>query len=196
MHGNLTIAGNEICLNNLYSEDLIPRQAKRYTDLFNHFKNTFNQDKAGFFSSPGRTELSGNHTDHNNGMVIAASINLDSIACASPSPDKKAVIYSEGYADPFIVNLDELKPNEKEAGTTAALIRGIAAGFTDKGFNIGGFNASITSDVLPGSGLSSSASIEVLIGTIFNHFYSEGKIHPEEIAKIGQFAENNFFKKP
>jgi len=196
MSGNLSIAENDICLKYLYSKDSIEYQTKRYNKLFKNYKDNFEETKVTYFSSPGRTELSGNHTDHNNGMVIAASINLDSIACASPSPNKKVVIYSEGYADPFIVNLDELKPNEKEDGTTAALIRGIAAGFSEKEFNIGGFNASITSDVLPGSGLSSSASIEVLIGTIFNHFYNEGKIPPEEIAKIGQFAENNFFKKP
>jgi galactokinase len=110
--------------------------------------------------------------------------------------DSKVELYSEGYDKTFIVNLETLKPVKEEAGTTSALIRGTAAGFRKHGFNIGGFKACITSDVLPGSGLSSSASIEVLIGTIFNHLYNEGKISPVDIAKIGQYAENEFFKKP
>jgi galactokinase len=198
MDGNISIAETEICLKNLYGKDktAVEYQKKRYNKLFKDFSKYFELTKLSYFSAPGRTELSGNHTDHNNGIVIAASINLDSIACASPSPVKKVIIYSEGYPDPFMVNLDELKPLEKEASTTAALIRGIASGFADRGFKIGGFNACITSDVLPGSGLSSSASIEVLIGTILNHFFNEGKIPPEEIAKIGQHSENKFFKKP
>jgi len=198
MNGNLSLAETDIYLGDLYGEDIaaLEYQSDRYKKLFNYFRKNFEEPKAVFFSSPGRTELSGNHTDHNNGMVIAAGINSDSIACASFSSDNNVKIYSEGYPAPFAVNLNELNQIEKEAGTTSALIRGIAAGFAQKGFKIGGFNAAFTSDVLPGSGLSSSASIEVLIGTIFNYFFNEGKISPEEIAKIGQFAENKFFGKP
>ena len=110
--------------------------------------------------------------------------------------DSIAEIIPEGYEKPFIVNLDKLNPIDTESGTTNALIRGIASRFVEKGFNVGGFKACISSDVLQGSGLSSSASIEVLIGTIFNHLYNNGKIPTEEIAKIGQYAENVYFKKP
>jgi galactokinase len=190
----------EIYLNKLYGSDkkIIAYQNERYNKLLSSFEKIFGKSHPGeikFFSSPGRTEISGNHTDHNHGKVIAASINLDSVACVLQS-DSKVELYSEGYDKTFIVNLETLKPVKEEAGTTSALIRGTAAGFRKHGFNIGGFKACITSDVLPGSGLSSSASIEVLIGTIFNHLYNEGKISPVDIAKIGQYAENEFFKKP
>jgi galactokinase len=154
----------------------------------------FKEEPTHYFSSPGRTELSGNHTDHNHGFVLAASINLDSVACVAKE-DSMIKIFSEGYKKPFVINLGNLKKLKKEAGTTNSLIRGIASGFKEKGYNIGGFNAVIGSDVLQGSGLSSSASIEILIGTIFNTLYNNGKILPEEIAKIGQDAENIYFEK-
>jgi galactokinase len=190
----------EINLNKLYgnNEKVIAYQKKRYNKLLNDFEKIFGKFQPGgikFFSSPGRTEISGNHTDHNHGKVIAASIDLDSIACVLQS-DSKVELYSEGYDKPFIVNPDVLEPVKEEIGTTSALIRGIAAGFRKHGFKIGGFKACITSDVLPGSGLSSSASIEVLIGTIFNHLYNEAKISTVDVARIGQYAENEFFKKP
>ncbi|HVO75647.1 MAG TPA: galactokinase family protein [Ignavibacteriaceae bacterium] len=198
MDRNLSLAEIDICLKKLYGENtaVLEYQAARYKKLSDRFKKFFAEDKANFFSSPGRTELGGNHTDHNNGMVIAAAINYDSIACASKTQDNRVVIHSEGYVNSFIVDLNELNPLEKEAGSTSALIRGIAAGFSERGFKTGGFNACITSDVLPGSGLSSSASVEVLIGTIFNCFYNEGNIPPREVAKIGQYSENKFFGKP
>jgi galactokinase len=105
-------------------------------------------------------------------------------------------MYSEGYSEPFIVDLSNLSMQKEEKESTSALIRGIAARFNDLKYNLGGFNAYMTSDVLPGSGLSSSASVEVLIGTIFNYLFNEGKIAPEEIAIVGQYAENNYFGKP
>ena len=176
-------------------EKIISIQKNRYKKLSENFEKTFGTKPELFFSSPGRTELSGNHTDHNHGKVIAASINLDSIAAASPNNDE-VVLSSEGFTDPFIINLHSTQPVDEEKGSTNALIRGVAAGFRNRGYSIGGFNAYIFSDVLIGSGLSSSASIEVLIGTIFNHFYNKGKISSEEIAIIGQYAENNFFGKP
>ena len=187
----------KVCLSDLYgnNEKTVGAQKKRYGELCKNFKKNFGVQPVKYFSSPGRTEISGNHTDHNNGIVIAASINIDSIACVAPN-NSEIQICSDGFDKTFIVNINNLKPIEKETGTTNALIRGIASGLSKKGFNIGGFKAYITSDVLIGSGLSSSASIEVLIGTIFNHLYNEGKISPEEIAKIGQYAENEFFKKP
>jgi len=195
---NLSVADPEISLQNLYRNNYSNGYQKdRFGKLLDNFEKIFGKQKVKFFSSPGRTELSGNHTDHNNGSVIAASINLDSIACVSDPTGKQEVeIYSDGFNKPFIVQLNSLEPIEEEIGTTSALIRGIAAGLLKHGFNVGGFKTCITSDVLIGSGLSSSASIEVLIGTIFNYLYNDGKILPEEIAKIGQFAENEFFKKP
>jgi len=188
---------SRVSLNDLYSSDEKNRdyQKKRYTKLSKNFENIFKVKPEKYFSSPGRTEISGNHTDHNHGLVIAASINLDSVACVSKA-DKLVTIYSEGYEKPFIVNLESLVPVESESGTTNALIRGIASRFIEKGFKTEGFNACVTSDVLQGTGLSSSASIEVLIGTIFNYLYNDGVIPPLEIAKIGQYAENIFFKKP
>ena len=164
--------------------------------LTNCFEDIFKSRPVKYFSSPGRIEISGNHTDHNHGKVIAASINLDSIAAASPNSNNKVVIYSEKYPEPFIVDLCNTKPVEEEKASTKALIRGIAAGFRNNGYNVGGFNAYLSSNVLVGSGLSSSASIEVLIGTIFNKFYNDGKVSSEEIAFISQYAENKYFGKP
>jgi len=186
-----------LLLKDLYGDDprIISFQNKRFEKLIKRFNEVFGSQPFKYFSTPGRTEISGNHTDHNHGKVIAASINLDSIACVAEA-DSVVKIFSEGYEKLFIVNLDNLNPIDVESGTTNALIRGIASCFVERGFNVGGFNACITSDVLQGSGLSSSASIEVLIGTIFNHLYNDGKIPPEEIAKIGQYAENVYFKKP
>ncbi|OGU30629.1 MAG: galactokinase [Ignavibacteria bacterium GWA2_35_9] len=197
MNRDLSDTKTGVYLKNLYGEDekIIDYQQKRYKKLSKNFREYFREAQVRYFSSPGRTEISGNHTDHNNGVVIAASINLDSIACAAKS-NSDVEIYSDGFNRPFKVSLDNLNPVDDEAGTTYALIRGIAAGLSEKGYKIGGLKACITSDVLIGSGLSSSASIEVLIGTIFNHLYNDGKISAEEIAKIGQFAENKFFKKP
>lgn len=178
---------------NLYKNDS-EFQRTRYFKLADKFFKQFGDKSFRFFSTPGRTELSGNHTDHNHGKVIAASINLDSITCAGEN-DSIVEIFSEGYDQPFIVNLDNLNPIDAESRTTNSLIRGIASRFVQKGFKVNGFKAFITSDILPGSGLSSSAAIEVLIGTIFNHLYNDGQISPGEVAEIGQYAENEYFKK-
>lgn len=182
----------------LYGNDtgMVKEQLKRYEKLADQFGAHFKTGELHFFSTPGRTEISGNHTDHNHGRVLAASINRDSIAVASKSKENKIELFSEGYEEPFRVDLNHLKPIAEEKGTTAALIRGIASRLKQLGYHIGGFNACITSDVLPGSGLSSSASIEVLIGAIFNVLYNENQIPAETIAKIGQFAENKYFGKP
>ncbi len=171
-------------------------QRDRYEKLLTEFEANFGAADVQLFSTPGRTEISGNHTDHNRGRVLAGSITLDAIAAAAENGQEKAVLYSEGYAKPFSVDLNALDVNETEFGTTTSLIRGVAARFRMLGLQIGGFNAMISSDVLPGSGLSSSAAIEVLIGTIFNGLFNDGKIAPETLAKIGQYAENVFFGKP
>ncbi len=187
----------EYSISEIYGNDksAIITQKIRYEKLKNKFSEVFGYKPYEFFSSPGRTEISGNHTDHNRGKVIAASINLDSIAAAAKH-NEHIKIFSDGYESPFEVDLNKLEICKSESGTTTALIRGIAAGFKQKGYKIGGFEAFITSDVLQGSGLSSSASVEVLIGTILNHFYNNAEILPEEIAKISQFSENKYFMKP
>ena len=177
-------------------KDLIKEQLDRYKKLIGQFNSHFESEELHFFSTPGRTEIGGNHTDHNHGRVLAASINLDSIAAVSKFDQKKVELYSAGYENPFHVDLNELEAVSEENGTTTALIRGVAARFKQLGYKIGGFTASITSEVLPGSGLSSSASIEVLLASIFNALYNENKIEREVLAQIGQYAENIYFGKP
>ena len=172
------------------------KHVQRFEALAEHFSVKFGTGDLHWFSTPGRTEIGGNHTDHNYGRVLAGSINLDSIAVAAASGDDTVTVYSVGYGDPFVVHLDELEPDEKEFGTTTSLIRGIAARLKELGHHVAGFNACITSDVLPGSGLSSSASIEVLIGKIFSALFNGDSIAPDLLAIIGQYAENNFFGKP
>ena len=171
-------------------------QIARYDKLVKTFRDIFGAADMHLFSTPGRTELGGNHTDHNHGCVLAAAVNLDSIAAVSGHDDGKVILHSEGYDKPFAVSLNNLKMVRREIGTTTALIRGIAARFDELGYRIGGFCGYMTSDVLPGSGLSSSASVEVLIGTVFNQLFNNGSIPPETIAQIGQFAENEYFVKP
>jgi galactokinase len=177
-------------------EDMLSSQRKRYEKLIREYRLRFNGKDFHLFSTPGRTEIGGNHTDHNNGRVLAASVNLDSIAVAGRNDNNRVVLYSVGYNEPFEVNLDCLDVVREEKETTSALIRGIAFRLSDLGHEIGGFNACITSDVSIGSGLSSSASIEVLIGTIFNKLYNNGEVGFETIAITGQYAENNYFGKP
>ncbi len=177
-------------------EETQKKQVLRYQKILDAFTRYFGSNRVAFFSAPGRTEISGNHTDHNRGKVLAASVNLDAVAAVEKSSERKIVLFSEGYPEAFVADLSQLKPNPIESGTTTALIRGIASCFVERGYKIGGFKAFVSSSVLPGSGLSSSAAIEVLIGTILNELYNSGKIPAEEIAAIGQFAENVFFGKP
>lgn len=188
-------------LANLYGEspDAVQKQTDRYGALTEAFASRFpSETKAGacFFSASGRTEVGGNHTDHNHGRVLAAAINLDTIAVASPAPDGLVTIHSAGYPEPFIVDLRNLAPHPDEQGGSNSLIRGVAARLADDGYRVGGFRACVTSDVAVGSGLSSSAAFEVLVGTILNHFYNGGRIKPQEIALAGRHAENKFFGKP
>ena len=148
-----------------------------------------------YFSAPGRTEIGGNHTDHQRGCVLAAAVNLDTVAAVRLNDTDMIRILSLGY--PMCeVNLKELTPREDEINTTPALIRGVAARFSELGCDVKGFDAYCESTVLPGSGLSSSAAYEVLIGTILNHMFFDSKISNAEIAQIGQYAENVFFGKP
>ena len=148
-----------------------------------------------YFSAPGRTEISGNHTDHQRGRVLAGAVNLDTVAAVKVNGTDLIRIKSKGY--PMCeVSVSELTPVESEINSTPALIRGVAARFAQMGCQVQGFDAYCESTVLPGSGLSSSAAYEVLIGTIINHLFFEAKVSQPEIAMIGQYAENVFFGKP
>lgn len=179
----------------LYGEENLDKQKQRYNDAISNFHSPYGGTDYLLFSAPGRTEVGGNHTDHNLGKVLAASVNLDIIAVVVPTSDMTITVKSEGF-DVDVVKLDNLEVVEQEKNTSAALIRGIAAGLVKYGYNIGGFNAYTTSDVLKGSGLSSSAAFEVLIGTILNHLYNNEKISAVKIAQISQYAENVYFGKP
>ena len=159
------------------------------------FFEAFGGQPERYFSAPGRTEVSGNHTDHQRGRVLAAAVNLDTRAAVRVNGTDVIRIQSKGY--PLVeVNINELTPVASEVNTTAALVRGVASRFRQLGCRVAGFDAYIESTVLPGSGLSSSAAFEVLIATIINHVFFAGQVSQPEMAKIGQYAENVFFGKP
>lgn len=147
------------------------------------------------FSAPGRTEIGGNHTDHQHGCVLAAAVNLETLADVSLNESDTIWVQSEGYPA-FGVDLTDLSVHEEEKNTTAALVRGVAAAFAQRGAKLQGFDMAVTSTVLPGSGLSSSAAFEVLVGTILNELFFDRKLSAIEIAQIGQYAENVYFAKP
>jgi galactokinase len=170
-------------------------QKKRYAELLERFRARFGDRDVRVFSSPGRSEIGGNHTDHNNGKVLAASVNLDVLAAAACTSDNKIHLQSAGRTRNE-VDLSNLAALDVEKGHSNAMIRGICAGFVRRGFRVGGFCAATVSDVLSGSGLSSSAAFEVLVCTILNHFYNEGAISPIILAQIAQFAENSYVGKP
>jgi len=159
------------------------------------FAAAFGGKPARYFSAPGRTEISGNHTDHQRGRVLAAAVDLDMQAAVRVNGTNTVRVMSKGFPV-SVVDLSELNPVEGEKNTTPALIRGVAARFTQLGCPVTGFDAYVESTVLPGSGLSSSAAYEVLIGTIINHLFFDGQVSQPQIAKIGQYAENVFFGKP
>lgn len=178
----------------LYSDNLHYHN-QRYSKLKARFEKHFRLSPDEFFSASGRTEVIGNHTDHNHGKVMAAAVNLDVIAAVSKTSDGIITLKSEGY--PFnTVDTSDLSVHSEETSHSNSLIRGICARFSQLGYNVGGFNAVTSSDVLKGSGLSSSAAFEVLVGTILNHLYNDGKISDVEIAKIAQYSENVYFGKP
>jgi galactokinase len=179
----------------LYGEDA-DRQPQRYLRLAEALEAEGAKGaEPRFYSAPGRTELAGNHTDHNRGRVLCAAVRLDALACAAPAAGSVATIVSTGYPDPIIVDLASLEPVPAERGTTASLVRGVAAGLAARGIRAGGFACRIDSEVLPGSGLSSSAAIEVLLGTMMADL-AGAALDPVEAAKIGQRAENDYFGKP
>ena len=169
--------------------------AKDKTRLDSGFSTAFGGEAQRYFSAPGRTEIGGNHTDHQRGRVLAGAVNLDTVAAVRVSGTNVIRVQSKGY--PLCqVDLDNLEPVPAEINSTPALIRGVAARFAQLGCKVGGFDAYCESTVLPGSGLSSSAAFEVLIGTIINHLFFDGRVSQAEVAQIGQYAENVFFGKP
>lgn len=182
----------------VYCTDIsgVSQQKERYAAAVNAFEALFGQGReAEIFSAPGRTEIGGNHTDHQHGRVLAAAVNLDVLAVASKNNDNTIRIKSEGY-DMDVISLEQLTPDAHEHNKAAALIRGVAARFAQLGYAVGGFDAYTTSSVLKGSGLSSSAAFEVLVGTVLSHLFNGGEVTPVTVAQIGQYAENNFFGKP
>ena len=175
-------------------------QRERYSTLVDRFAEEYGADReVRLYSAPGRTEIGGNHTDHNNGVVMAAAVNLDVVAVVSPNEDNVVRVKSYGFDKIDDVDLSILTPQKREMEHSAGLIRGVAAGFAEAGGKVGGFDAYTTSDVLRGSGLSSSAAFEVCMGAIFRGEYNDNdmeKFSQVKIAQIGQYAENVFFGKP
>ena len=186
---------NTHTLQEIYAPEAVEAQEKRYAKAAAEFKNLFGCAATDIFAAPGRTEVGGNHTDHQHGRVLAAGVSLDVIAMVVPTDDGIIEIKSEGFPADKIDTAD-LEPKENEKNTSASLIRGVCAGFKKSGHNVGGFKAYTTSNVLKGSGLSSSAAFEVLIGNILNGLYNYGEVSDVEIAKLSQYAENVFFGKP
>ncbi|MBQ8137799.1 MAG: galactokinase, partial [Clostridia bacterium] len=185
-------------LSQLYSgrDGALARQISRYSGVVKKHEEVFHsQGCLDLISAPGRIEIIGNHTDHNNGRVLAAAVDLDTLCAISPRADLTVRIVSEGFPA-LELSLDSLEPRADEQGKSAALVRGVARGMADRGFTIGGFDAVMVSDVASGSGLSSSAAYEVLIAKALDHLYNSDRMHSTERAQIAQYAENVFFGKP
>ena len=171
-------------------------EAARYTAVLDGLEKTFgSHSEAGLYSAPGRTEIGGNHTDHQHGRVLAGSVNIDMIAAAAPNDKNQLRVQSEGY-DLCVIDLNDLEARKEEENTTAALLRGECAAFTQRGAKLAGLDVYISSNVPKGSGVSSSAAFEVLIGVILNDCFMTEKVSPIAIAQIGQWAENVYFGKP
>lgn len=170
------------------------KNTKRYQELVKNFEKTFGERELCLFSSPGRTEISGNHTDHNHGKVLAGSINLDCIGAAAKNDADTIRIVSETFSQDFTISLNELERGEKHSGTVE-LVKGLVKGFKELGFQTGGFDLYTSSTVISAAGVSSSAAFEMLICTILNHFYNEDKLNIVNYAHIGQYAENSYWDK-
>ena len=178
------------------TDDAVQEQRARYAALAETFASLYNADRdVRLFSAPGRTEVGGNHTDHNHGRVLAAGINLDAAAAAAKNDENIVRVKSAGY-DMDVVDLSDLSVHKNERGHSPALVRGMCRGFLNHGYKIGGFDAATVSQVLSGSGLSSSAAYEVLVGVMLNALYNDGAADAVTIAKIAQYAENEYFGKP
>ena len=178
----------------LYSDE--KRQRERFVGMLDGFIELYGDTEAILLSVPGRSEISGNHTDHNNGCVLAGAIDRDVIAVASATNDGVVRFFSEGYPMSEVKIADTDNAANFEKYTSTSLIAGMLDGFKKKGYSVGGMNVYSTSDVLKGSGISSSAAYEVMIGNALNHLFNDGKVNNEEIAKLAQYAENVYFGKP
>lgn len=186
------------CFSVVYEKENYAKQYERYLRVLDAFRELFDKEgqrEVGLFSAPGRSEIGGNHTDHNHGLVLAAGISLDAIAVASKNDEGIVRIKSAGYPLDKVC-CDDLQVKDCEKGKSQSIVRGIVARFKELGYNVGGFDATTASQVLSGSGLSSSAAFEVLVCTMLNHLYNDGKVDPVEIAKISQYSENVYFDKP
>ncbi|HIX14424.1 MAG TPA: galactokinase [Candidatus Hungatella pullicola] len=178
----------------LYGENDADKNVVRYQQLVKGFLQKFGDKDILLFSSPGRTEISGNHTDHNHGKVLAGSINLDCVGVAAVNGTSKVNIVSETYNQSFTIDLDDLSPSDKKAGTID-LVKGLLKGFVEKGYEIGGFDAYITSNVISAAGVSSSASFEMLLCSMINEFFNRGKMDTVAYAHIGKYSENVYWDK-
>lgn len=191
---NINSSASDKLFSELYGSQT-DRQKKRYCEAVDEFNRIFpDYDDVSVYSAPGRTEIGGNHTDHQNGQVLAAAVNLDIIAIAAFHDEPVIRIKSKGF-EMDTIDISDLSVKENEKGKSSALIRGIVSRFEQLGYKTGGFDAYTTSDVLKGSGLSSSAAFEVLIGTILSEHFNGGRISPVEIAVISQYSENEYFGK-
>ena len=180
----------------LYTTENITAARERYLKAIDEFRKLYGEDREiSMFSVSGRSEISGNHTDHNHGRVIAASVSLDIIAIAAKSDKSTVRVKSEGFQQDT-VDISDLSPDSIKKFNSGSIIAGVCAGFKNRGFNIGGFDAYTTSNVLKGSGISSSAAFEDMIGTVLNYFYNEGKVDFITLSQISQYSENVFFGKP
>ena len=188
--------GADNALLRIYGEENLCAQRERYIGAVKEFYENYGEREVSVFSVPGRSELSGNHTDHNHGKVMAGSIDLDIIAIASETDDGVIRIKSQGFPED-VVNIETYKtPNEMDFFKSSALIAGMSRAFENYGAKTGGYVAYTTSNVFKGSGLSSSAAFEVMVGNILNYFYNDGEVDNVEIAKMAQYSENVFFGKP
>lgn len=166
----------------------------RYKKVVEGFEKTFGDQDLLLFTSPGRTEISGNHTDHNHGKVLAGSINLDCVGAAAKNDSRKVHILSETYDQDLVIDLDDLAPSPKKAGTLD-LTKGLLKGFLDAGYKVGGFDAYITSNVISAAGVSSSAAYEMLLCAMLNTFFNEGKLDTVAYSHVGKYAENHYWDK-
>ena len=188
-------AQDELLMDIYLDEAKLSYQRDRYAAAIEQFEKLYGAAEVSIYSAPGRSEIGGNHTDHQNGEVLAASVNLDAIAIVEAVEEPVVKVVSGDY--PMItVDLNDLEKKTAEEGTTLSLIKGVLAGIKDHGGKVGGFKAYVTSDVLIGAGLSSSAAFETIIGTIISGLYNDMTISPVDIAIIGQYAENVYFGKP
>lgn len=178
----------------LYGQTKVDENVTRYRDMIEKFKHTFGDKDILMFSSPGRTEISGNHTDHNHGKVLAGSINLDCVGIAAKNNSSKVNVISETFNQKFTIDLNNLAPSEKKAGTID-LVKGLLKGFLESGYEIGGFDAYITSNVISSAGVSSSASFEMLLCSMINKFFNDNRMNTVAYAHIGKYSENVYWDK-